>query len=82
MFPVKENESPGQHSGKGKNSLHDFKDNRLQGGTKQCQERFRSNSSIICYAESLEDFRPECGKPGTEPVHMGMVSWRLFEPIT
>ena len=45
-------------------------------------ERFRLDSNIICYAIGFEDFRLKCGKPGTEPEHMGMVGWRLFAPIT
>ena len=67
--------------GKGKNSPHDFSGNRLQGGTKLGQERLRSDTSIIYCAYGFEDFGPECGKPGTEPEHVGMFGWRLFAPI-
>ena len=73
---------PGQQGGKGKNGPHDPGSKRLQRGTKQSQERFRRDSSVISCAKSFEDFRPECGKPGTKPEHMGMVGWGLFAPIT
>lgn len=79
-FPIDEYESAGQQGGKGKHSLHGFRRKKLQWGTKQSQERFRRDSSLISRTKSFKDFRPECGKPGTKPGHMGMVGCRCFAP--
>lgn len=72
-------ESSGQKGGRGKSSPQDCSRERLQGSTEQGQERFRGDRSVISHAKSPEKFRPEPGRLGTQPKHMGTIRRRLFE---
>lgn len=59
--------------------VEEFEWQRLHEDSKQSQERFRRDSSIIWCVERFENFTPECGKSGPEPKHMGMVAWRCLQ---